>query len=143
MNRRTALALSTMTLLCLGIALPGSAAAQTAKDLVGTWTLVSNDTVRPDGTRVPTFGANPKGIIVFGSDGRFIYLLSRGDLPKFETNQPHRGNSRGEQSHRAGEYRDLRDVCGGGQRPQAQSRAQHVSELGKYRSDANAHGQRR
>jgi lipocalin-like protein len=86
MNRRTALALSTMTLLCLGTGLSGPAAAQTAKDLVGTWTLVSNDTVRPDGSRVPTFGPNPKGLIIFGGDGRFIYLLSRADLPKFETN---------------------------------------------------------
>src|SRR6266566_9300237 len=83
MNRRTTLALSTMTLLCLGVVAPGAAVAQTAKDLVGTWTLVSSDTVRSDGGRVPTFGGNPKGILVFTSDGRFIYLLSRADLPKF------------------------------------------------------------
>jgi hypothetical protein len=86
MNRRTTLALSTTALLCLPIALAGTALAQTAKDLVGTWALVSNDTIRPDGSRVPTFGPNPKGIIVLGSDGRFIYLFSRSDLPKFETN---------------------------------------------------------
>jgi len=29
---------------------------------------------------------HPKGIIVFTSDGRFIYLYSRGDLPKFASN---------------------------------------------------------
>jgi Lipocalin-like domain len=86
MNPRTAFALSTTAFLGCGIAFSGLAAAQTAKDLVGTWALVSNDTVRPDGTRTPTFGANPKGIIVFGGDGRCIYLFSRSDLPKFETN---------------------------------------------------------
>ena len=81
MNRLTTLALSTVTLLCLGVLSPAS--AQTAKELVGTWNLVSTETVRPDGSRAPTFGDNPKGIIVFTSDGRFIYLYSRGDLPKF------------------------------------------------------------
>jgi hypothetical protein len=85
MNRRI-LALSTMALLCLGVALPGAAAAQTAKDLVGTWVMVSADTARADGSRVPTFGANPKGILNFTSDGRFIYLFSNADLPKFASN---------------------------------------------------------
>src|SRR5215471_9009618 len=84
MNRLTTLALSTMTLLCLGVLSP--ALAQTAKELVGTWTVVSGDTVRPDGSRAPTFGDNPKGRLVFTSDDRFIYLYSRGDLPKFASN---------------------------------------------------------
>src|SRR5262249_4502147 len=84
MNRPTTLALSTMTLLCLGVVSP--TLAQTAKELVGTWTLVSTETVRPGGTRAPTFGDNPKGILVFTSDGRFVYLYSRGDLPKFASN---------------------------------------------------------
>jgi len=91
MNRRTTLALSTMALLWLGVALPGAAVAQTAKDLFGTWTLVSSDTVHPDGSRVPTFGSNPKGILVFTSDGRFSYLFSRADLPKFASNNRNMG----------------------------------------------------
>ena len=86
MNRRTALALSTMALLCLGVALPGAGVAQTAKDIVGSWTLVSADTVRPDGSKVRTFGENPKGTIIFTSDGRFIYLFASADLPKFASN---------------------------------------------------------
>jgi hypothetical protein len=91
MKRRTTLALSAMTVLCLGVAAPGTAVAQTVKDLVGAWTLVSSDTVRPDGSRLSTFGDNPKGIIVFTSDGRFIYLYSRGDLPKFASNNRNTG----------------------------------------------------
>ena len=86
MNRRTTLALSAMTVLCLIVAAPGVASGQSAKDLVGTWTLVSTDTVRSDGGRIPTFGDTPKGLIVFTSDGHFIYLYSRGDLPKFVSN---------------------------------------------------------
>ena len=84
MNRRTTLALSAMTVMI--VAAPGVASGQSAKDLVGTWTLVSTDTVRSDGSRIPTFGDTPKGLIVFTSDGHFIYLYSRGDLPKFVSN---------------------------------------------------------
>jgi hypothetical protein len=66
----------TLTIGTLGVVLSaGAVFAQTAKDLAGTWTLVSADTVRPDGSRVPTFGASPKGILVFTDDGRFIYSI--------------------------------------------------------------------
>lgn len=91
MKCRTTLALSAMTVLCLAVAAPSTAIAQPAKDLVGAWTLVSSDTVRPGGSKIPTFGDNPKGIIIFTSDGRFIYLLSRGDLPKFASNNRNTG----------------------------------------------------
>jgi hypothetical protein len=86
MSRRTTLAQSAMTVLCLIVAAPGVASGQSAKDLVGTWTLVSTDTVRPDGGRIPTFGDTPNGLVDFTSDGHFIYLYSRGDLPKFVSN---------------------------------------------------------
>lgn len=92
MKRRTTLALSAITVLCLGFASPRTALAQTAKDLVGAWTLISSDTVRPDGIKIPTFGDDPKGVIIFTSDGRFIYLLSRGDLPKFASNNRNMGS---------------------------------------------------
>jgi hypothetical protein len=91
MNRRT-LTLST-ALLCLGVALPGAAVAQTAKDIVGSWTLVSSETVNSDGSKVATFGANPKGNLIYTNDGRFMYLLSRADLPKFASNNRASGTS--------------------------------------------------
>ena len=91
MNRRTALALSTMALLCLGVTLPGAGVAQTEKDLVGNWMLVSADTVRSDGSRVPTFGGKATGTLIFGNDGRFIYLFSRAELPKFASNNRNTG----------------------------------------------------
>ena len=92
MNRRTALTLTTMALLCGGVALPASdARGQSAKDLVGTWTWVSVELTRPDGTKVQPYGATPKGYIVFDSNGRFAYLLSRPDRPKFAANDRDRG----------------------------------------------------
>jgi hypothetical protein len=60
--------------LWVGFAAPSTAVAQTAKDLVGAWTLISSDTVRPDGIKIPTFGDDPTGIIIFTSDSRFIFI---------------------------------------------------------------------
>jgi hypothetical protein len=47
MKHRTTLALSAMTVLCQGFASPSTAVAQTAKDLVGAWTLISSDNSAP------------------------------------------------------------------------------------------------
>ena len=92
MNRPTTLALSTMTLLCLGVVTFNPTLAQTAKEHVGTWALVSSDTVRPDGSRAPTFDGKATGILIFGSDGRFFYLYSREEIPKFASNNRNTGS---------------------------------------------------
>jgi hypothetical protein len=91
MNRRTTFALGTLALTYLGVALPDVAIAQAAKEHVGTWTLVSSDTVSPDGSRVPTFAGRATGILIFSGDGRFSYLFSRADLPKFASNNRNTG----------------------------------------------------
>jgi hypothetical protein len=67
----------------LGLIWPGLAAAQTAKDLVGTWTNVSNVNVRPDGNRVDTFGPNGRGVTIFESNGHYASVTLSSDLPKF------------------------------------------------------------
>jgi hypothetical protein len=39
--------------------------AQSPKEqIAGAWTLVSADSVRPDGSKVQAFGPNPKGIML-------------------------------------------------------------------------------
>jgi hypothetical protein len=77
MNRRTTLAVTTTALLCLVVGLSASNSIAQQKplkeQLVGTWTLVSSDQVRPDGSKVQQFGANPKGINVFDPNGRFFF----------------------------------------------------------------------
>jgi hypothetical protein len=72
-------------LLCLGFAVSATD-AQTTGGLIGTWTLVSSDTVNPNGSRAPTLGINPTGRLVFTSDNRFIWLFLSTDLPKFTSN---------------------------------------------------------
>jgi hypothetical protein len=56
------------------------------EQIVGSWTYLSADTVRPDGSKVPTFGPNPSGLVIFGNDGRYVSLVVRSDIPKFASN---------------------------------------------------------
>jgi hypothetical protein len=68
------------------LTLSASAYAQSAKDVVGTWDYVSAETVAPDGKRSPTFGPNPKGIVVFEANGHYALIVTRSDQPKFASN---------------------------------------------------------
>ena len=85
------IALSTVTL--LGFLLPGAALAQTAKDLVGTWTNTSNVNVRVDGTRTDVFGANGKGTIIFDSTGHYASVTLNADIPKFASGNRNTGTA--------------------------------------------------
>ncbi len=90
MHRFRMLAMTAMSLL-IGVALhAGDALAQTAKDLVGTWEWVSLNVTR-DGTKSQPMGANPKGFIIFDSNGRFAYLLSRPGRAKFAAKNREQG----------------------------------------------------
>ncbi len=83
MSSYSAIALSTLAFLWTAAALPSAAAAQSAKDLVGSWIVTAVDLVAPDGSRTPIFGPSPKGTVMFDSDGRYAELIMRTDLPKF------------------------------------------------------------
>jgi hypothetical protein len=65
---------------------------QTAKELVGSWTLISV-TVNRDGEKVEPFGPNPKGTMTFDSGGRFSIIVTRSDLPKFASNNREMGTA--------------------------------------------------
>jgi hypothetical protein len=79
-----------MTALGLTLML-GSAFAQTAKDLVGTWKPVSTIVTGPDGRKTEPFGPNPNSILVFDANGRFVAVNTRPDLPKFGSNNRMQG----------------------------------------------------
>ena len=81
-----------IVIVCLGIAIPG-AGAQTAKDLIGTWTLESDNSTTADGRTVQPFGPQPNGIAIFDSTGHFAIINSRPDLPKFASNNRMRGTA--------------------------------------------------
>jgi hypothetical protein len=76
------------------VAPPYALAAQSGaiKDqLVGSWTLVSADTIRPDGSKTQNFGADPKGSIVFDGNGRFAAMLMSSERPNFVANNRAQG----------------------------------------------------
>jgi hypothetical protein len=73
-----AAALTALTLCAAG----SQAFAQAAPDLVGTWSLMSL-TVSRSGSEVEVLGPHPHGQLIFGSDGRYVVVGLRADLPKF------------------------------------------------------------
>ena len=56
--------------------------AQSAKDLVGTWQLVTNVVTIGD-KKTDQFGPNPHGILYFESNGHYVLSIMRDGLPKF------------------------------------------------------------
>ncbi len=86
MKRVGKLTLGALGLLSLGVVLAaGDAFAQTAKELVGTWTLASATTEQA-GNKTDTFGPNPKGILMVDAKGRYVIAFARAALPKVASN---------------------------------------------------------
>ena len=92
MNPHRVLSLGAMTALGLAL-LTGNVAAQTAKDIVGTWKQVTNINIAPDGRRSEPFGSNPNAIITFDANGRFVTVTTRPDVPKFASNNRMQGTT--------------------------------------------------
>src|SRR5690349_16969392 len=70
----------------LGVAFCGGGAmAQSAKDLVGAWTAISN-TAEQGGVKSEPYGPSPQGMLIFEANGRYGLVLSRKDVPKFSSN---------------------------------------------------------
>src|SRR5574342_1385073 len=94
-NRLCMLTVLTVALLLGELGVPPKDALgqqKTLKEqLVGTWSHVSVDTVRPDGSREPMYGPNPKGLVIFDSSGRYALVNARSDLPKFASNNRTQG----------------------------------------------------
>ena len=81
----------TASALIFGVFLPREeAVAQTANELVGTWTLVSI-TLEKDGKTTDYYGPNPMGQETYSADGRFSTIITPSDLPKFASNNRQAG----------------------------------------------------
>ena len=94
MTRRiTARTVGFALFLCGGIALSaGSACGQTAREIAGTYTLVSFTNQQGDKT-TDTYGPNPKGVMMLDANGRYVVALMRPDLPKFASNNRSTGTA--------------------------------------------------
>ena len=60
--------------------------------IVGSWRLLIADAVKADGTQVPLYGPNPRGLAMFGPEGRYSIQIMR-DIgrPKFAANDRLKG----------------------------------------------------
>jgi hypothetical protein len=67
-------------------AAPAAAPKSMKEAIVGTWSLLIDDAIKPDGTHTPNFGPNPIGTAMFGADGHFSVTITRAGRPKFVSN---------------------------------------------------------
>ena len=80
------LTLGTLGLLVLSVIVSaGEVCAQTAKDLAGTWTLVSV-VAEQGGNKTEPFGPHPKGILMVDAYGHYVIAIARAGLPKVASN---------------------------------------------------------
>jgi hypothetical protein len=108
MVRRSILAGSAMTALALALLATGVTAQQPKgqpkqqqqppqppkpmKELiVGSWTLLIIDGIQADGTKMPLYGPNPKGLIMFSADGHYSQQIMRDIRPKYAANDRLKG----------------------------------------------------
>jgi len=84
-HRRQILAAAAIALLGCAVAPLEAALAQSAKDLVGTYTIASFTTLQGD-KKTELYGPQPKGIMRLDASGRYVVTLLRPGLPKFASN---------------------------------------------------------
>ena len=86
MRRVGVLIATTVLLLVLEVVLPaGETVAQQKslkEQLVGTWKLVSVANVRNEGSKRDVSGPNPRGVVIYTSDGHFAVVDTRSDVPR-------------------------------------------------------------
>jgi hypothetical protein len=90
MGRILSFAATTITTLSLALALAENDAFAQGKSLkeqvVGTWTLVSNTSTRPDGSRYEALGRNPRGVFILDDRRHFVITLIGEGRRKFASN---------------------------------------------------------
>ena len=75
-----------LSLLTALLAVSCSARAENAS-IVGTWTLAAADKMLPDGSRVPDYGPNPHGLVIFTANGYFSVQIYRAERVKFASGE--------------------------------------------------------
>jgi Lipocalin-like domain len=85
MDLRIMFVMAVLSAAFVALAVPADkSSAQTAKDIVGTWALVS-DIADQGGRKVQSF-ANPKGLLVLDTNGHYVLAVARPGLPKLAAN---------------------------------------------------------
>jgi hypothetical protein len=95
MNRRSFSRVCCIAALGMSLVAGGAFGQQKplADQLLGTWTLVSHESVRADGSRLPVYGPNPKGVAFFDAGGHFVITVMRADRARYAIDFPTQGTS--------------------------------------------------
>lgn len=59
--------------------------------LAGTWVLTAADEIQPGGERVPSYGAEPKGLLMIDREGRYSLQIFRTGRHRFASGDKRRG----------------------------------------------------
>lgn len=59
--------------------------------IVGTWSLTGADKLLPGGQRVPDYGPNPHGLVIFTADGYYSVQIYRAERLKFSSGSKFKG----------------------------------------------------
>ena len=97
MNRIVSAVITASVSIFLAFLLTGEAVAQTAKDLLGTWLIVSV-AIERDGKKTDLYGPNPQGQVIFDASGHFSFIITRPDVSKFASNSREQGTTEENQS---------------------------------------------
>jgi hypothetical protein len=90
----SSLALAASLMLCgTSIAWAQQKGQSLKQQLIGTWTFVVSNDTNKDGTKVDRWGPNPKGSLMFDANGRYIFVISRSDIPKFAAKSVNEGTA--------------------------------------------------
>src|SRR3974377_1393923 len=93
MDLRIMFVMAVLSAAFVALAVPADkSSAQTAKDIVGTWTLISNEADQ-GGKKVDRLGSNARGILVLDANGRYVIAVARPGLPKFASNNSMTGTA--------------------------------------------------
>jgi hypothetical protein len=76
---------------CARPAPPATSATAASPSLVGAWALDRCDDIHPDGSRTQPFGASPRGVLIFGDDGRYALQLYHHERPGFASGSKRTG----------------------------------------------------
>jgi hypothetical protein len=95
MNYRSVVGKCILAALGLPFLAGGAAGQQQSlrEQLIGTWTVVSWEQKKGDGTKLELYGANPTGIAFFDAGGRYIITVMRSDRAKYASNTLRRGTA--------------------------------------------------
>jgi hypothetical protein len=99
MNRIIALIASVVAFAFLALSFLSRDALAQNTSLVGTWTLVSVDSIAADGSRTHGYGPNPAGIAIFDAAGRYAIQVQSTNRPKFTSNDRLKGTPEENQAY--------------------------------------------